>query len=379
MADHRPDHEVSYVPREFVPDWGAPPGALIQRELDARGFSQADVAARSNISAKHVNQLLRGHVPLSPDVALALERVLGVPAELWLRMDISWQAAKARKNAHESLSSLLQWKKKFPASELTRNEVINPNSQPSEQVDELLRFFQVADINAFDRVWLAPQANYKRSQKFTVDPYATALWRRLAERQAQEQLDDAGTYDHAVLRAVAAKLPPLTREPARTGLHCARQQLRSAGVLLAFVPEILGTRLCGATWWLSASHPVIALSGRHKFADVYWFTLLHEIAHVLLHPKRITYLDFDGKIVVDEDADRQEGAANTFAENILLPENYRRELLLLQTHDEMIQFADRVGISPGVAAGQYGHYTEDWRRFGKLRETIEFSDIIDAS
>jgi len=83
-------------PTDFAPKWAVAPGALIRRELEAGGLSQADVALRTNLSTKHLNQVIQGHVPLSPEVALALERVLGSSADLWLRMDVSWQAHKAR-------------------------------------------------------------------------------------------------------------------------------------------------------------------------------------------------------------------------------------------------------------------------------------------
>lgn len=78
MADSRSDPTLNYVAHRFEADWAVAPGSLIQAELDALEYSQADVAARFNVST-HSIQLINGHVPLSRDIAVALERVLRHP------------------------------------------------------------------------------------------------------------------------------------------------------------------------------------------------------------------------------------------------------------------------------------------------------------
>jgi HTH-type transcriptional regulator / antitoxin HigA len=364
---------MRYIPRQFEPDWALTPGTMIQKTLEDLRFTQADVAARASISAKHLNQVIKAHVPLSPEVAVALERVLGVPADHWLALEATWQAHKARESSQLSFAGLASWLSHFPTDVLRERKIVDTQAPVASRADALLRFFQVADTTAFDKVWLAPQANYKRSQKFTIDPYATALWLRLAEVAAEHSSDGCPSYDASKLRSIARKLLPLTREPIRSGFNSAQALLKNAGVLLVFVPEIADTRITGASRWLTSNHPVIALSGRHKFLDIFWFTLLHEIGHILLHPKRATYLDIDG---AHDDADKQETAANSFASELILDEALRRELPALTTDDELKSLARRAGVSEGVIAGQYGHATTNWRKFGKLRPRADLATAL---
>lgn len=366
---------VRYIPREFEPDWAIAPGTMIQETLEDLQFTQADVAARASVSAKHLNQVIKAHVPLSPEVAVALERVLGVPADHWLALEATWQARKARENSHLSFAGLASWLHRFPTEELRVRKIVDSEASISERADALLRFFQVADTTAFDKVWLAPQASYRRSQKFAVDPYATALWLRLAEVAAEDTRSECPPYDASRLRSISRMLLPLTREPVQTGFKSAQGLLRTAGVLLVFVPEIADTRITGASRWLASNHPVIALSGRYRYLDVFWFTLLHEIGHVLLHPKRATYLDVDGGGVRD-DEDQQETAANAFASELILDGGLRRELQKLTTGEELKSLAERAGVSPGVIAGQYGHATGEWRRFGKFRPRADLAAVL---
>ena len=360
-------------PAEFVPDWAAPPGRLIRRELEAAGLSQAEVASRTSVSAKHLNQVLQGHVALSPEVAVALERVLDGDAELWLRMDVSWQAARARDEARSAFSSMAGWIESFPVHVLRANGVLSLGMSVIEQVEALLRFFQVAEPTAFERVWLAPQANYRRSQKFTIDPFATATWLRLAEVAAEGSDTVAPVGPAAELRVAARLVTALTRLPLVEGFRQAQELLAARGVVLVFVPEISGTRICGVSRLLPDGRPMIALTGRYKFLDAFWFTLLHEIGHLVLHPKRATFLDLE---MASDDEDAQETAANEFARSVLLPKGYERQLLAVSTKEELVALAALLNVSPGVLAGQYGHATGDWSRFGRLRDRAEIADLL---
>lgn len=366
---------IRHIPREFEPDWAIAPGVMIKETLQDLRFTQADVAARASISAKHLNQVIRAHVPLSPEVAVALERVLGVPADHWLALEATWQAHKARESSAASFAGLATWLRRFPTDVLRERRLIHTEDSVAAQADALLRFFQVADTTAFEKVWLAPQANYKRSQKFAIDPYGTALWLRLAEVAAEDSREDCPAFDASRLSSTLPLLLPLTREPVQAGFKGAQALLKKSGVLLVFVPEIADTRITGASRWLASNHPMIALSGRYKFLDVFWFALLHELGHVLLHPRRATYIDVDGGSAHDDD-DQQETAANEFASELILDETLRGELETLASDDQLRSLAMRAGVSPGMIAGQYGHATGNWRKFGKLRPRADLAAVL---
>ena len=66
--------------RSFI---ATPPGATIKEQLLDRGLSQKEFAVRMGMSEKHISKLINGEVQLTPDVAVRLEMVLGVPAKFW--------------------------------------------------------------------------------------------------------------------------------------------------------------------------------------------------------------------------------------------------------------------------------------------------------
>ena len=70
--------------RSFI---ATPPGATIKEQLLDRGLSQKEFAVRMGMSEKHISKLINGDVQLTPEVAVRLEMVLGVPAKFWNKLE----------------------------------------------------------------------------------------------------------------------------------------------------------------------------------------------------------------------------------------------------------------------------------------------------
>lgn len=368
---------TTYIAADPQFDFTPPPGRLLQRELDARGISQAQLAARTGLSTKHINLVIKGTAPLSPEVAVTLEQILGTPAETWLRLEAAHQAHEARTERRNALTGFVEWAKSFPRQLLIDREVIDKTDSGPDVAAKLLAFFSVASPSAYTKTWLEPQASYKRSQVHAIDPNLTALWLRLSELQATRLVTNAPTYDPAKLRAVATQLPKLTVNEPGKAFTKAQELLLDAGVVLVFVPEIPNTRISGVSRWINGT-PMIAVTSRYKSFDGLWFTLLHEIAHVLLHPKRSTFVDEGFK--ADDDADAQETAANTFAEDHLIPPAHRAALTATTTPTGIVSLAKELGVSPSLVAGQWAFRTNNWGGpIAKLRSKVDLAAMLSES
>jgi len=78
-------------------DWAVHPGETLQEALDERGLKQAGLAKVSGWTTKHINQVCRGHAPITIDFALVLERQLGISARFWLMLQLDYDLAMARR------------------------------------------------------------------------------------------------------------------------------------------------------------------------------------------------------------------------------------------------------------------------------------------
>ena len=67
----------------FAPDYISPPGETLEDVLDDRGMTQAELAERTGLSRKTVNEIIKGKAPITPETALHLEHVFGIPARFW--------------------------------------------------------------------------------------------------------------------------------------------------------------------------------------------------------------------------------------------------------------------------------------------------------
>ena len=87
-----------------------PPGATIKEQLNDRGMSQKEFAVRIDMSEKHVSKLINGEVQLTPEVAVRLEIVLGVPARFWNNLEAIYREKLIKIAAEKKLLILLQCK-----------------------------------------------------------------------------------------------------------------------------------------------------------------------------------------------------------------------------------------------------------------------------
>jgi HTH-type transcriptional regulator/antitoxin HigA len=360
------------VPTEFTPDWVLSPGELLLDELKHRSMSQTEFAARTSSSLKHINQIVKGHVPLTPDAAIAFERTLGISASLWLRTEASWRASISSRTSREALGQFGPWLARFPLATLVEKGIVDLQDDVSARVDKIVRWFEVSDPDAFDRVRLQPAASFKRSQAFSVDPYATAVWLRLAEVSASRLTRKA--FSSKSLKVAANALPALTRLDTKNAFTRAQELFAEAGVALVFMSEVSGTRISGASKLLDDGRPMIALTGRFKYLDSFWFAIAHEVGHVLLHPKRSTYIDIDDS--VDDDADEQESEANSFAAGLFVSPQTKERLHLARSARAIEALATEAGVASFMLAGQYGHMTGNWPIVGKMRRRENLAEVL---
>lgn len=355
-------------PAPFSAEYGVWAGVLIRQELDARGLSQAELAARTGLSPKHVNQVIQGVAPLSTETALLIERALGISADLLTEIEAGYQAARGRESARAKLSAYRNWLKEFPVEELIRRGVLDQHADTLDQIEQLLAFFGVANPEAFDRFYDDAVMSFRRAQHLTVDVKATAVWLRIAEREAAAV--GSLSYNRKMFLSLLDRLPSLTRDPISKVFPTLQAECSAAGVIVVFVPDVKGARACAATRWIGADRPVIALSGRGQYEDGLWFNFFHEAGHILLHPKRRSVVHLEGE---GDDGDGAETEANKFAAELLLRHHDPAVLRAVRKHEDVRALAMKLEVDPGILAGRIAHERGPaaWRKYARLRRKID--------
>src|SRR2546430_3684829 len=171
---------------EYAPESVLPPGETLRETLDALPMSQAELSMRTGLSAKHVNQIVQGVAVLSHDTAIALERATGVPARLWNSLEANYRDYLARKRERDELADQTTWLRQIPVKALRKMGIITAalDDDPTT-LQQVLRFFGVVSLSAWESVWRKPGADFRQSQAFDIDVGALATWLRLGELEDQ--------------------------------------------------------------------------------------------------------------------------------------------------------------------------------------------------
>ena len=333
-------------------DYAVPTGEYVSEWLEENELSQAELARRMGVSGKHISKLVAG-APLTPDVALKLEFVTGVPARLWLGYEATYRADVVRLGLTASLSTERTLAKAFPLAHLRKVGIVTATLRsPGEVIVELFSFFRVGTVETLRNSVQRQAVAFRQGTAHPVDEYALATWLRLGELEALATREMLSDFDADGLDVLLPELRTLSQTPPEDFGTALIERLSAVGVHLIYVPEVTGARVYGATRWVQGT-PVVALTLRGKKDGQFWFTLFHELGHVLLHR--------DGKMhvqPVDTGAigdDEVEAAANNFSSNFLIPAASAGELRFLRTPTQVRQFAARIGVSPGVVVGRLWH------------------------
>jgi addiction module HigA family antidote len=361
---------------QYRPRFVSPPGETLLETIQALGLSQAGLALRVGMTRKTVNEIISGAAPITPQTAIRLENTTGVPAHFWLNRERDYQESLAREAEREMLASRVKWLKKFRLTHAFKFGWLAQQADPVEQVRALLQFFGIASPDEWAAVWEKPSVTWRQSAAYTRDIYAISLWLRRGEIEAQAIQTtpfDSSRFKKA-LEAIrkGMSVDPKVFEPLLV------ENCRGTGVAVVFVPEIPGTRAYGAVKWLSPTRALIQLSLRGKTEDQLWFTFFHEAAHVLLHNKRGTILEFSngagGRVTKDE------VEANEYAADILIPRDAWNgfHLVGVFTPARIQEFATKVRVTPGIVVGrlQHEHTIGFNSTLNRLKTKLEFASHI---
>ncbi len=353
-----------------LPDYAVSPGDFIQEWLDENGINAAELARRLDVTPKHVSELLSGKAPLSATLSIALERVTGTPARLWNRTEAIYREDLARLAECEKLEAQYDQAKLFPLPYLRRfGFLMSSNKDKAGTVRELLELFRIGDLGAFEATWVHAKVAYRKTKLSTDKTHEQATWLALGEREAA--IDDLPDFDRDALERLIPALRALTVEPNPIeSLRKIKELLHEVGVAFVLIPPIPGFGVYGATRWI-AEHPVVQLSVRGKSDDQLWFTLFHELGHVLLHGHKTVFVQgTEGK---------EEDEADNFASRTLIPQEFVHRIPTSRNLAAVQELADELGIAPSIVLGQAQRITNDYKWGHSLKVKLEWGSATEKA
>lgn len=330
------------------PDWISPPGDTMISILEERELTVEQFARSIGLTTSTAQSVLDGTKGIDSSLAKRLATILGASKEFWIARESDYRAL-VEPAQNKVVSNLDQLVKSLPVSDMQKFGWIHKRTTPEEKVTECLEFFGVSSLAQWQGEFHQAfrHAAYKQSKAFNSKEVATLAWLRQGELETQH--DVVAKWSPEVLRSKIPNFRRLTWYKSPTlFIPKLKALFGEAGVKFSVVRAPKGCSASGAVRILSDDVPHIQLSFRYLSDDQFWFSLFHEIGHLLLH--------FDKMPIVENTElteEKSEQEADDFAAEIIVPIEYRDEMYSLgQSRFPIIKFAKKIGVAPGLVVGQ---------------------------
>jgi HTH-type transcriptional regulator/antitoxin HigA len=340
------------------------PLSAIRFRMDQLGLTQRDLVPYMGSRSK-VSEVLAGKRPLTLSMIRALHKGLDIPADVLLQDP----------DAELPEDHGLVWSR-FPLREMAKRGWIsvNDDSDLRDRAEELMRGFLDPLENVGLLSVLYRQTVSARSLR-RMDRYALVVWTARVLIRALREGSDAPYSNEALTADFMREICQLSWSS--HGPLLARELLAKHGVTVLVEPHLPRTHLDGAAMIGREGRPIIALTLRHDRTDSFWFCLMHELAHVMLHLRE------SGTAFVDDldgsSNDTREQQADEAASEAIIPSSDwgRSQARQDRRPTSIRRLADSLRISPALVAGRIRYETGNYRilsqlvGYGQVRKLFE--------
>lgn len=339
------------------------PIEAIQFRMHEQGLRQADLVPYFG-SRSRVSEVLAGKRPLTVQMIRDISMGLGISADVL----VSDSNPAAAEPSNDTIDADVDWNR-FPFMEMDRhgyfNEVPRRNTRA---LSELARDFVTRILPSSGASPILARQGLRGDAVNPKSRYGLLAWKARVldvsrKRRVNQRLP---TYQpEAIDTAFLTQVVHLSWH--QNGMRLACEVIEGKGIPVVIEPHLAGTQLDGAALLDQDGAPVIGLTLRFDRVDHFWFTLLHELAHVMKH------LSNPGDAFLDrlEDSDTAEALeieANRIARDALISRAAwrRSEVISAPSRERIIRFAKEQIVHPAIIAGRVRRESGNFRVFGDL-------------
>ena len=349
-----------------------PPGEFIRDELEARDWTQSDLAEILGRPFRLVNEIIAAKRAITPETAEGLGEAFGTTAQFWMNLETSYRLSLVEKIGPDvALRARLY--EKTPIKEMTRRGWIDSTDDVGKLEIQVLNFLEIASLELEPEITAAARKSTSYS-RWT--PQQTA-WLCRAKQLAR--MLDVAPFDRAKFESALPKLRKFIADDSL--ISHVPGFLAELGVRLVVVEPLSKTRVDGAVLWLDDASPVVALSLRFDRIDGCWHTLAHELGHI----KHGDGMRLDDDLLSEESDDDKaerpdiERRADEFAGELLLPQQELNSFISrtrpYYSKTRINQFANLVKVHPGIIVGQHQRrqeikYSQNREMLVKIRDRL---------
>ncbi len=315
-----------------------PPGATIKEQLEYKKMTQKEFAQRMGMSEKHISNLINGKVELTTDMATKLEFVLGLPAHFWQKLEASFRTQLQKVREEQQMENEINFVSKAPYNDMAKLGWVEKTRKVIEKVYQLRKFFEVANLGNIENLDMR-QLSFR--VKGEANQYA---WMALAHKaKVEARAIETKPINTRKLINRLGEIRGLTTSTSSNVEDALRCILSECGIALVVLPHLNKSFFQGVSF-VDGNRIVLGLSVRGRSADIFWFTLFHELYHIIeehIHSKNAR-------------TNEEEVAADKFAQDTLIPQELYQRFIEKGDYKRqaILDYSQEIGIAPGILLGR---------------------------
>ncbi len=326
------------------------PGEILDEKLNTSGMSRKELALRTGVTEKHICTIVNGE----KGVSTAFARKLGYVFEnqkYWLGLQAEYDEYQMSLKEQFEISreemEILKPLRDIMTYFIERGYIHN-NCGDASKVIQLREFLQISDLTQVPKITYNAAYRAQLTTNVKVDPYVLFAWQRLCEKET-EDISTKKSIDKDLLRSSVGRVKSAMFGSINKGIYEVQEILAECGIAFQVVQNFRGAPVQGFIKETADGRLILCLTIRGKRADRFWFTLFHEIAHILNGDNKIRFVDFDSV------QGKAEQLADQYASDTLIaPEKYREFVLSRDctSWDRITSFAEDVDVKPFIVLGR---------------------------
>ncbi len=345
------------------------PGETIKEILEEKNMLQEELAIRTNYSAKHISEVVRGKKDISSEFASRLEYALGIPSTFFMNLQNNYDREifeinslnnieEKELNILDDLKDVIKYCENF--------KIIECNSKKEITLLNMRKFLNLNNLCSIPSLSIQ-QAAFRASKTNKVNVYVLYAWQKLCEYFTNKEVI-TNTYDIDKLKTKYEEIKKTMFLPANDMVNELKKIFSECGIAFEVIQHFKGAPVQGFIQKKNEK-VILCMTIRQSFSDIFWFTLFHEIGHLTNNDFSNQYIDY--QFIESE----EERASDKFARNILInQEDYEKFIKNSNlTLSEIIEFANTQNVKPGIVIGRIQNAKNDYSFLAKHREKYKWS------
>lgn len=319
------------------------PGEYLKDSLEVLEMTASEFSARTGISERTLSALINGKGDITFDIAYNLSAYFGNSISYWTNLQNIYDLyLREEKNKLELEYDWELIKKNSLKKYLIANKYIEESDSKETIVKKARELVGVNCLSLLERKDSFACLKEQHTQKES-NPFMQNFWISLALREARNK--NGIDYNKSKLKEYIPTIRSLTIEDPSIFYPKLESIFKECGISFVLLPYLSKSNIYGATKWFSKENVMLAVSNRGEKADLFWFTIFHEISHVLMEHRRETLINYHG--VDDIEADQM-------AADMLIPKNDWERFISKSdiSRNDIVNFSKEINVLPCIVLGR---------------------------